>query len=443
MQIKIACEGALRLRYNELTPLQGDLKSLSKTNYAKLKKQIEELGFSEPISIWQKGSTNYILNGHQRLRVIKQMVEEEGYNIDHIPVNIVEAKNKTEAKKKVLALTSQFGKIEDEGLLEFIQDMDIELPDLADNYSFADLDLDTFIDSHTDKTEGSSEGEDDVPDVKETSVKLGDIWLLGEHRLMCGDSTKKESVALLMADEKADLVLTDPPYNAGISAIANDSFSSVEGFLDFTNTWFKLCLDFTKENASYYVWGFEKTICEIKVSFNKYDLELANMIIWDKVCFGRTLPKFKSNKEICLFYKRGKPVFHNQKMKSRSSVAERFGKSADEAGNYQYGNYTGNIFEGPCTDVWWDIPNMGRGGNTEFLNKHPTQKPLKACNRIISASSDPSDLILDLFLGTGSTLIAAEESSRRCYGMELSPEYCQIIIDRWQEYSGKKAVKEK
>jgi DNA modification methylase len=261
---------------------------------------------------------------------------------------------------------------------------------------------------------------------------------------MCGDSTSEKDVAKLMAGEKADMVFTDPPYNAGFkkNQIANDNFQKIEDFLDFTNKWFLLSLKQCHDDSSIYVWGFEKTICEIKVSFNKYeDIELTNMIVWDKVSFGKTLPKFKSGKEICLFYKKGNPIFNNQRMKARPSLAEKWGHLADKNGDVKQGKNSCNIYEGPCTDVWWDIPNMGRGGNKEYLGEHPTQKPLMACERSILSSSNENHLVIDLFLGSGSTLIACEKTNRRCYGMELDEHYMSVIIKRFEEYSGETAVR--
>ena len=139
--IQIKCEGRDLLLYDELVPFQGNLKDLSKENYAKLKKEIIELGFSEPISVW-KNDGNKILNGHQRLRVIKQMVEKEGYACPPLPVNYIQAKDKKEAMRKVLALTSQYGELKLEGLEEVMAIAEIEWPQVEECYRFPELDHD-------------------------------------------------------------------------------------------------------------------------------------------------------------------------------------------------------------------------------------------------------------------------------------------------------------
>ena len=114
---------------------------------------------------------------------------------------------------------------------------------------------------------------------------------------MCGDAANPEQVSALLSGAKYDLLLTDPPYNANLKML-NDNFECLQDYLDWYDSWFQIALQHAKESASFYLWGYDKTYCEIKVMLNKYEqLKLSNIIIWDKVCFGRTLPKFKSNKE--------------------------------------------------------------------------------------------------------------------------------------------------
>ena len=175
--ISIECTGADDVEYGQLCNTQGDLKSLSKENYKKLKKVILELGFSEPLSVWNNQGVLQVINGHQRLAVIKEMVEKEGYTCPPLPISYVDAKSMEEAKRKVLALTSQYGKIETQGLYEFLADTDIAPNMLNESYTFPEVDLDGFVDEYY--KEGSSESqdaiEDDIPEPKESNVKLGDI----------------------------------------------------------------------------------------------------------------------------------------------------------------------------------------------------------------------------------------------------------------------------
>lgn len=142
-KIEIKVQGATALPYTELEPFQGELKSLHKDDYEKLRKQIISLGFSEPIAVWQHDGHNYILNGHQRLRTVSTMVEKEGFSCPPLPIVKVEARNHKEAKHKVLALTSQYGKIEKEGLYEFMHEAQIQMPELKD-FKFPEVNLGKF-----------------------------------------------------------------------------------------------------------------------------------------------------------------------------------------------------------------------------------------------------------------------------------------------------------
>lgn len=142
-EIQIKCQGAATLELEQLAPFQGNLKDLSKENYNKLRKQILELGFSEPICVWKNENKYHVLNGHQRLRVLTEMKKAEGFKIPRIPVNWVEAETEHEAKKKVLALTSQFGEINNQSLFEFASLNNIDLPTLED-FRFPEIDLDKF-----------------------------------------------------------------------------------------------------------------------------------------------------------------------------------------------------------------------------------------------------------------------------------------------------------
>lgn len=141
--IKITCKGAATIAPSALQNFQGELKSLTHEDFLRLKKQIVDLGFSEPISVWKNGKNNFILNGHQRLRTVQMMVEE-GYECPPLPVSIIQAKSKNEAKRKLLAMTSVYGKVEGQGLYEYLHDADIAPEELFENYKFADFDIPSF-----------------------------------------------------------------------------------------------------------------------------------------------------------------------------------------------------------------------------------------------------------------------------------------------------------
>lgn len=246
----------------------------------------------------------------------------------------------------------------------------------------------------TDDNEGLTD-EDDVPEVPEEPIsKVGDIWLLGEHRVMCGDSTNSDDISKLMNGSTADMVFTDPPYNIdyqGVSdkrdKIKNDKMSD-EDFVEFLYS-------SIMPNDTMYVccsWQYAHLF--------KRAMEMMNrppkaMIVWDKVNPAQHLDKYYKQHEI-IFY-------HGE-----------FGGKKTLRG-----------------DVW----QLKRQRNTV----HPTMKPIELIDMALDDQPN-KDLIYDGFLGSGSTLIAAEKKNRKCFGMELEPKYVDVIVKRWQEYTGKKAI---
>ena len=213
-KIEIKCKGSDTLPYGDLTELQGPLKSLSKENYDKLKKQILELGFSSPVHIWKSGKKNYILDGHQRLRVIRKMASEEGYTVPDLPVVMVEAKTMTEAKKKLLALASQFGSVEREGLYEFMSEADFGFEDIED-FHFPEIPFESFRDEYERdpevKTEPEVEPEKSDEQIEAESVEAATKAGM-KRTLLSGDCLEQLKT---LPDNSIDSLVTDPP--AGIS----------------------------------------------------------------------------------------------------------------------------------------------------------------------------------------------------------------------------------
>jgi hypothetical protein len=168
--IRIACQGHTTLDIDKLEAFQGDLKDLSKDNYNKLRKQILELGFSEPVSVWQHEGHNYLLNGHQRHRVLTEMRRAEKYDVPPIPVNLIDAENEHEAKKKILSLTSQFGEITSEGLFQFASLNNIDLPTIED-FRFPEINMDNWKAEFFDMPLPEEPNEKDAPEEKEAELK--------------------------------------------------------------------------------------------------------------------------------------------------------------------------------------------------------------------------------------------------------------------------------
>jgi len=413
MEVSIQCQGAKTISIDKLIPFQGNLKDLSLENYSRLKREITQLGFSEPISIWEHGKKSYILNGHQRLRVLRKM-RDEGATVPDIPVTIVQAKTIKEAKKKVLALTSQFGEMTNQGLYEFMSEADLAFDvDIKDHFRFPEIDLEKFEDEFFKQPDPEKEAlEDEVPEVVEPVCKLGELWELGNHRLLCGDATSKEAVDKLMQNGKVDMVFTDPPYNLkghGQSKRTNKTKTKTQDFGEWDKNFDPLTVlpninAITADNGHIFICTSNWLFGSIHSWFEKIGHK-PNYLVWRKKNPMPSLSKksFVQATEIIIHSRKGSPNFV-----------------------YPKGANLPNVIE-------------GRVEKHEF--GHPTQKPIY----VIQYCLDPVKpaTVYDCFGGSGSTLIACEKTNRKCYMMELDPHYCDVIITRWENYTNQKAKRHK
>jgi site-specific DNA-methyltransferase (adenine-specific) len=247
--------------------------------------------------------------------------------------------------------------------------------------------------------------EDELPEVIETRAKLGDVWKLGRHRLVCGDATDTATVQKLMAGTKADLVLTDPPFGNGVTG--SDSYGrgqlGARQILGDSNTqvlnsFFDPIDSALKTNSHCLVWIQWRTFAELQKAFANY--KLRTVVVWDKKQAGLSGGGFAEQYEmLCVFIK---------------------GKATQNA-------YSGN--------VW----SMSREHSNRSEMEHPHKKPIEVLVKALELTSQRKDTVLDLFGGSGSTLIACEQTDRTCFMMELDPKYVDVIIARWEKLTGQTA----
>jgi DNA modification methylase len=254
---------------------------------------------------------------------------------------------------------------------------------------------------------------------------------------MCGDSTKKEDVEKLMDGKKADMVFTDPPYNVNYSGRGKETSNKIENdnmtekaFRDFLEAVFQNYRTILKETGGIYVCYASRTHREFEDSLNKANFEVRNQIIWVKLVASMGWGDYRWKHEPILYcHKKGGSLdFYGDRRQYTQWDEQRDDKwllqmIKKEIKKQENGNST----------VW----RFGR----EFNYKHPTQKPVQMVTKAFVNSSKVGDIVTDLFLGSGSTLIATEKTNRICYGMELDPKYIDVIIQRWEDYTGNKAKK--
>lgn len=256
-----------------------------------------------------------------------------------------------------------------------------------------------------------SEVEDvEVPDDAPQRVKRGEIWVLGEHRLMCGDSTKPEDMRKLLGGggEEADLWLTDPPYNVAIVGktkkhltIENDSWANDDEFVEFLRKAFVTALDVLKPGCAFYVWFAQTQAENFLAAADKAGMTIRQTLIWAKSTFSLGRQDYQWKHEPCLYGWKDGASHRWFSDRKQTTVLE---------------------FEKPARNA-----------------EHPTMKPVPLMAYEIRNSSRVGDTVLDSFGGSGSTLMACEQTGRKCVTMELDPHYCDVILKRWEDYTGQKA----
>ena len=399
------------LAVDKIIPYVKNSRTHSDEQVAQVAASIKEFGFTNPILLDKE---NVIIAGHGRMLAAQRLglSEVPCIRLDHL----------TEAQKKAyiiadnkLALNAgwdsellglELGELRDEGF-------DISLTGFTEE-ELAGLIVEEIPEGLTD--------EDQVPEVPEDPVtKLGDIWVLGKHRLMCGDSTSIDAVDSLMDGQKADMVFTDPPYGmsygggrakgddvkfkrgGGIKAhgmIIGDDKTGDDLIALIENAVLS-AVTVSKDGASKYVCFPWRTYSEFEQAMLNCGLSISACIVWDKKSIGLGNANYRPQHEF-IFYCKG-DSWHGDKAQS---------------------------------DVWY----MSRGATVAYV--HPTQKPVELIEKAIGNSSKSGDSIIDVFGGSGSTLIACEKTARDCRMMELDPKYCDVIIKRWQDFTGLEAVLE-
>lgn len=403
--IRVTCQGADTMPLSEIKELQGQLKSLSKTDYEKLKKSILDLGFSFPLEIAKVNDIPVgIVDGHQRLRTVRNMIQHEDYALadNRLPVCWKFCANEQEAGNAILAAVSQYGQVEEEGLNELMARYGMPYQKLRSHFKIPDFDTSRYIAGyHEDKV--SADADESLPEPpKVARTERGDLFELGGHRLLCGDSIRGEDITRLMAGLRAQCMFTDPPYaiygsSTGVSASVADDKMVRSFFRDILSLATKSVVPF----------GHIYICCDYRSWTAWWDMaresgvEIKNCIVWDKQSPGMG-SMFQNQHEFILFASN-----HCQQttLMSKHSAGQRLISGI------------GNV---------WSVPRVPTGDK-----EHNAQKPIELIRRGLAASTDKDDIIFDPFLGSGSTMIAAQHLTRRCFGLEISPVYCDVIIQRW------------
>ena len=391
---------------------------------------IKEFGFKVPIVI---DSNNVIVAGHTRFKAAKAL------GMDAVPCII--ADDLTDEQVRAFRLADN----KTSELAEWDLDLlSIELEDI----STIDMGSFGFEDATDDKEAVEDDYEITLP--KEPQAKIGDIYQLGNHRVMCGDSTNEQHVAMLMEDALADNLQTDPPYNVDYGSkaeainsygyhfsdrhIENDYMPSAE-FTAFLTDAFANAERHMKPGATFYIWHASITVLEFETALRTNKLRTRQQIIWNKNSIVLSRQDYHWKHEPCLYgWKEGAAHYFTDCRKHSTVIEDAIPKykqmKKDEIVKLLDEIYADRI---STTVINEDKPSVSA--------EHPMMKPIKVLARMMLNSTKPGNIVMDLFGGSGSTLITAEQLGRTCYMMEFDPKYVDVIVDRWEKFTGRKAEK--
>ena len=387
-----------------------------------LEESVNEYGMVDPIIVNSAPKRiNIVIGGNFRLATARKLKLKE------VPVVYVNIPNIEKEKELNLRLNRNTGEWDYELLKEF--DLDLLL-----NVGFDDGDLSNIWDDNLETEQDDFDLEKAVAEIKEPKVKLGDLYELGSHHLICGDSTDPATVKKLVGKEKIDMIACDPVYNIGYDydsglgkngkygGTANDKKTETE-YRNFLKATMENALAVSENDCHVFYWCDQRYIGTLQSIYAELGLDSKRVCLWIKNNQNVT-PQIAFNKayEPCVYATRGKPYISSQVTNLNEIINKETG--------------TGNRLPEDILDLF-DIWLAKRLPTTEYL--HPTQKPVTLNEKPLRRCTKPGDAVLDLFGGSGSVLIACEQMKRRCFMAELDPVFCEVIIKRYESLSGKSA----
>ena len=429
-----------------LKPYERNAKQHSKEQVEKIGRSIRELGFLSPCLIDQDFN---VIAGHGRIMAAKAIGWET------VPCVFIEGLTAEERKAYILAdnRLTELG----EWNMDMVQQELAALADADFDISITGFDTDLRFDDSMAQITDDGWTDAEVHAEEEPRSRIGDIYQLGEHRLMCGDSTDPVMVAALMDGDKADLLVTDPPYNIGLggdesgTAQSNDEIAShhrrqddgafllndnmeEKEFVEFLTKAMTNAKDALRDGGAFYVWYATRTTEQFLEGLKKAGMEVRQILIWVKGHFTLGRQDYQWQHEPCLYgWKEGAAHYFLDSRKQSTVIEDQM----PDLSKMKKADMEALLREIYKAEMPTDVIRESKPNISEL---HPTMKPLKLIARQIRNSSQPGETVLDLFGGSGTTMIACEQMDRRCRMMEFDPHYADVIVDRWEKMTGKKAV---
>jgi len=386
----------LKVPISDIEVWKDNPRNIKTEDFERLKRQIQELGVYKPLVCIQENGKYITLGGNMRLRALREL------NHSEVDVSIVEAKTEAMKIKYALSDNDRAGEYDEQKLAELVYPHldEIRLEDFKIDMG-EPISLKDVIEDYGPNMDGS---EDEIPEIDDSPAitKTGDLFTLGKHRLLCGDATKEEDVKRLMNGKKADMVFTDPPYNINLGHIGHsfnnyDDNQSMDAYSKLVEIAIRNILIFA-DNAPFYIFSSNRDIALYQQLIEKLGLHYHQLLIWAKHSGMLGNSDYIQNYEALHYAYYGK----HRKVLSKGLLA--------------------------CELV-------GLEENFETI-QHPTSKPVVLIKKFLINHTFVNENIIDLFLGSGTTLIACEKLNRICMGMEISEKYCDVVITRFSNFTG-------
>ncbi len=419
------------IKLSDIKPAPYNPREISNEALSGLRHSLEKFGYVDLMVVNKRNMR--VISGHQRYKIL----QAEG--IETLTAILVDVDEIQEQAMNVTLNNQEIAGYWTAALIPLLERLRNEA---ADDY--LNLRLKNLRDAVGDMgVENMGDGKtlpDDIPEPpKETITKKGDLWILGDHRLLCGDSTSDEDVARIMNGEKASLFATDPPYCVDYTGAnrptGGKDWSDVYHEVDipdakeFMKKFYSVGLKYVKEHTAFYLWHASKRRSMIDEVCDSLGILVHQQIIWVKPCALLTYSFYSWRHEPCLLmWIKGQKPPYKPKDKSIGSVwTVGFLRTGDPTKPEYY------------NDVW-ELDWEGKKRNSGL--QHPTVKPTEVFAIPMRVHTSPGEVCYEPFCGSGSQIIAAERLNRRCFAMEIEPVFCDVAVRRWEEFTGRKAQRE-
>ena len=414
-----------QMRVDELAPYVGNAKEHPAWQVEQIANSIDQFGFNDPVGVWTnpQGACE-IVEGHGRVLAAKLL------GLDSVPVIRLDHLDDDARRAYVhvhnqTTLTSGFD----------LDRLQAEMDSIA-GFEWADFGFDMPWMDKEPEVDLDEIVEVDVPEVTPTRCERGQVWKCGEHRVMCGDSTSAADMDRLMGGEQAQLLLTDPPYNVDYhgraGSIENDNFGDEGAFRAFLADALRCACMTMQKGAAFYIWCASAHSTAVYLAIKDAGLTAKQELEWIKSQFTLGRQDYQWAHESCVYgWKDGAGHYFTESRKESTVIDDAM--DTRKMTKTQLREALENILQ---SGVETTVLRYAKPVSSDL---HPTTKPVKLFARLMRNSSRKGDAVLDAFGGSGTTLMAAEQLRRRAYLMELDPHYCDVILERWERFTGEKA----